>query len=520
MTSSRTDKSIRNAKYGLIGQIFLVIFSFILRKIFLNTFNNDYLGLGSVFITLLNAVNVCELGLSSAVIFCLYKPLVKDDKATVAAYMKYMRKAYYIVGATVLILGLSLTPFLHIFVRRMPDIENIRLIYAMFVVNSAMTYPLSYRSILLTADQRQYAISRYRYFFGCVFHVVQIIVLMLTHNYLLYLSCRLVFNVLENGSIALKVKHDYPYISQKNVRDLTGAEKRDIKKRVKASALHKLGSFLVFGTESVFLARLCGVNSATLYQNYFTIQFNLKNFMNIFFSSFSASIGNMYADTKDENRKYAVYNILNFICAWIAGFASVSLALIYNPFIEIWLGSKYLFNKEAVALISLSFYFFCTRIAMNTTKDAFGLFVYDKYKYIAQFSVYVVLAIIMGRMFREAGIFGAMLIADLATCFWIEPRALFKYGFKKPVSEYFKKYAQHALTAGLGFILTYILVRLFCTNNSGVIYLVLRVVFCVTVPNIVYALLWCRSAEFRECSVIVKRVIRRLLVKLRIVKEQ
>ena len=520
MATSRTDKSIRNAKYGLIGQIFLVIFSFVVRKIFLNTFNNDYLGLGSVFLTLLNAVNVCELGLSSAVIFSLYKPLVRGDKATVAAYMKYMRKAYYTVGCAVLVLGLSLMPFLHLFVRKMPDIEHIRLIYTMFVINSAMTYPLSYRSILLTADQRQYAISRYRYFFGCLFHIAQLIVLMLTHNYILYLSCRLVFTVIENGAVSLKVKHDYPYISDKNVRDLTGAEKRDIQKRVKASALHKLGGFLVFGTESVFLARLCGVNSATPYQNYYTIQFNLKNFMNIFFSSFSASIGNMYADGKDEDRKYTVYNILNFICAWIAGFASVSLALIYNPFIEIWLGSKYLFNKEAVALISLSFYFFCTRIAMNTTKDAFGLFVYDKYKYIAQFSVYVVLAIIMGRMFREAGIFGAMLIADLVTCFWIEPRVLFKYGFKRPVSEYFKKYALYALTAALGFIITYGLVRVFCTNNNGIEFLVLRVVFCVTVPNLVYALLWCRSPEFGECMCIARRIIRKLLCKLHLVKEK
>lgn len=519
MASSRTEKSIRNAKYGLIGQIFLVIFSFILRKIFLNTFNDDYLGLGSVFLTILNAVNVCELGLSSAIIFCLYKPLVRDDKATVAAYMKYMKKAYYIVGGIVLILGLSLTPVLHLFVRVMPDIDNIRLIYVMFVVNSAMTYPLSYRSILLTADQRQYAVSRYRYFFSCMFHLVQIIVLMCTHNYLLYLSCRLVFTVVENCAISLKVKHDYPYISEKNVRELTRAEKSDIKKRVKASALHKLGSFLVFGTEAVFLARLCGVNSATLYQNYYTIQLNLKNFMNIFFSSFSASIGNMYADNKDEKKKYSVYNVLNFICAWIAGFASVSLALIYNPFIELWLGPQYLFEKEAVALISLSFYFFCTRIAMNTTKDAFGLFVRDKYKYIAQFAVYVVLAIIMGRVFREAGIFAAMLIADLVTCFWIEPWVLFKYGFKRPVSEYFKKYALHALTAAIGFFITYVLVRIFCTSNQGILFLILRVLLCVTVPNVVYLLLWCRSAEFRECTVIAKRLLGKLLVKLHIAKK-
>ena len=519
MASTRTEKSIRNAKYGLIGQIFLVIFSFVLRKIFLDTFNDDYLGLGSVFLTILNAVNVCELGLSSAIVFCLYKPLVKGDNATVAAYMRYIKRAYYVVGGVVLVVGLSLTPILHFFVRVMPDLENVRLIYVLFVINSAIAYPLSYQAVLLTADQRQYAVSRYRYFFKCLFHVVQIIVLRFTHNYIMYLCCTLAFTVIENGAIALKVYHDYPYIKDKNVRSLTRAERSDVKKRVKASALHKIGSYLVFGTEAVFLARLCGINSATLYHNYNTIQFNLKNFMNIFFSSFSASIGNMYADTKDDNKKYRVYNILNFTCAWIAGFASVSLALIYNPFIELWLGPQYLFCKESVALISLSFYFFCTRIAMNTTKDAFGLFVRDRYKYIIQFAVYVVLAIIMGRAFRETGVFAAMLIADLVTCFWIEPRVLFKYGFKRPVSEYFKKYALHALTAAVGFFITYALVRLFCTSNPGIGFFVLRVVFCVTVPNVVYLILWGRSEEFRECMKIAGRLIRRLLVKLHIIKE-
>ena len=133
--------------------------------------------------------------------------------------------------------------------------------------------------------------------------------------------------------------------------------------------------------------------------------------------------------------------------------------------------------------------------------------------------MYVVLAIIMGRAFRETGVFAAMLIADLVTCFWIEPRVLFKYGFKRPVSEYFKKYALHALTAAVGFFITYALVRLFCTSNPGIGFFVLRVVFCVTVPNVVYLILWGRSEEFRECMKIAGRLIRRLLVKLHIIKE-
>ena len=78
-TESRTDNSIKNAKYALIGQIMGIIVSFISRKIFIVSLSAEYLGVNGLFGNILTMLGLAEMGFGTAITFCLYEPIAKKD---------------------------------------------------------------------------------------------------------------------------------------------------------------------------------------------------------------------------------------------------------------------------------------------------------------------------------------------------------------------------------------------------------------------------------------------------------
>jgi O-antigen/teichoic acid export membrane protein len=108
----RSKNTVRNIGWGFIYQILTLLLPFIIRTIILHILGEEYLGLNSLFASILSVLNMAELGFSSAIVFSMYEPIAKDDKDTICALMAYYRRVYAVVGFVVLALGLSIMPFL------------------------------------------------------------------------------------------------------------------------------------------------------------------------------------------------------------------------------------------------------------------------------------------------------------------------------------------------------------------------------------------------------------------------
>ena len=154
--NSRIDNSIRNIKYTVIAQMINFLIVFASRAIFVRILSAEYLGLNGVFSNIISMLSLAELGIGSAICFTLYKPIANNDEKTVNSIMKFYKTTYNIIGVAVLVIGVALTPFLQFIVEELPNISHIRLIYVLFVVNSASSYFFVYKKTLLIADQRQY----------------------------------------------------------------------------------------------------------------------------------------------------------------------------------------------------------------------------------------------------------------------------------------------------------------------------------------------------------------------------
>lgn len=77
---NRTQNSTRTFIFGVLCKIISIIGPFLTRTIIIYKLGTDYLGLSSLFTSVLSILNISELGIGTAITFCLYKPVAEDDK--------------------------------------------------------------------------------------------------------------------------------------------------------------------------------------------------------------------------------------------------------------------------------------------------------------------------------------------------------------------------------------------------------------------------------------------------------
>lgn len=503
---TRTTNSIKNIKYSLFGQVFGLIANFITRMVFVRVLGAEYLGLNGLFTNILSILSFAELGIGPAIVYSMYKPLADKDEKSLQGLMKLYKTAYVTIGILILTIGGILTPFLSFFIKDMPDISNISLIYLMFVVNTASTYFFSYKRSFLIADQKKYLDSLYRYSYFVLRSVLQIIILLLTKNFILYLSIQLLITFAENYTISKRVDGMYPFLQSSERGNITPAVKGEIVRNVKAMVFHKLGSVIVMGTDNILISKIVGLVAVGLYSNYLLIITALNEVFSIMFQSITASVGNLGA-TEDKKRGEFIFRCVDLMGVWIYGFASIALITLFNPFIDLWLGTGYTFPIYSVLLIVISFYLTGRRKSVLTFRDALGLFWYDRYKPILESIINLLASIYLAWTFGFEGVILGTIISTITTSFWIEPQVLYKYGFNMKKGDYFIKYSLHtAVIVVVGFI-NFKLAGLF---NPSFIGFLGKLLITAAIPNILFYIAFRKTEEFQFMyNLTVKRILDR-----------
>ena len=142
MTSEKLilDKT-KNAKKGIISgvvnKVITLLIPFIVRTIFIRVIGIEYAGLNSLFTSILQVLNLAELGFASAVVYSMYKPIAERDDSTICALLNFYRRVYKIVGLVVLGAGILSLPFIKYFINGNPPEDiNLYVVYLVFLFNN------------------------------------------------------------------------------------------------------------------------------------------------------------------------------------------------------------------------------------------------------------------------------------------------------------------------------------------------------------------------------------------------
>ncbi|WP_214760002.1 hypothetical protein [Exiguobacterium sp. s146] len=441
---TRLQATYKNAKFGLISQIILYSTQFISRTIFIQTLGVIYLGINGLFTNILTILSLAELGLGSAITFSLYKPLADNDKIKISGLMNLFRKAYLVIGIIVLIIGLSLIPFLNIFFEEKPDVENLEIIFLLFLINTVSTYLLSYKRSIIIADQKNYIIIVIHTFFTLFMSVLQIMILIVFESFIIYLCVQIIATISINLFISQKADKMYPYLKKSQHIILETTFKAEIFRKIRAMSYHQIGQVLVIGTDNLLISMFIGINFVGIYSNYLMIIGVISALTNQLLNSVAASIGNATASESIEKNS-DIFQKLFFGTFIIFSFCSVSLFTLLNPFIEMWLGKEYLLSNALVILIIVNFYLSSMRRSVLSYRNALGLYYQDRYKPLVEVVINLVSSYIFIQFYGLAGVFLGTILSTLATSVWIEPYILYKYYFKKNLLNYAKSYIQYIL---------------------------------------------------------------------------
>ena len=122
----RKKNAARNIVYGLTLKAYQIIVPFIMRTVMIYFMGVQYLGLNSLFTSVLQVLNLAELGVGSAMIYSMYKPIAEDDNARICALMGLYRTYYRMIGIFIAVIGGILTPFIpRLISGEVPDDVNI-----------------------------------------------------------------------------------------------------------------------------------------------------------------------------------------------------------------------------------------------------------------------------------------------------------------------------------------------------------------------------------------------------------
>ena len=504
---NRTSNVIRNIKFAVAGQMLGILINLISRKSFVVFLSVEYLGLNGLFSNMLSMLALAELGVGSAIVYSLYKPIAQEDTETIKSLMRLYKNIYTYVGIFILVVGCSLTPFLHLFIKELPNIPHIRLIYIIYVINTAVSYFFTYKRSIIIANQKWHIVTTYHYSLYFCMNAAQILILWLTRNFILFLMLQLASTLIENTLLSQKADRLYPYLRDKSILPLSQKVKKEIKKNVFAMVFHKIGGVIVFSTDNILISKLVGLTAVGIYSNYMLIRTALNAVTGIVFQSVSASFGNLNALASDE-RKLEIFQVINFAGAWIFGFCSVCLIVLINPFISLWLGDKYLFPTTTVILFVTSFYLSGMRQAALTVRDAMGLFWYDRYKPIFEVIINFIASILLGQTFGVNGILGGTVISTVTTCFWIEPFVLYRYGLHVPLRSFFIRYSIYTSATLAACAATTILCGF--TPDSGIIGFGIKLIVCAVTPNVVFTACYIRTKELKYLLNIVSQAIKQI----------
>ena len=505
---TRTEYSVVNTSVAFIAQAAAILMGFFTRVVFTRMLSEGYVGINGLFTDILNILSLSELGVGTAITYALYAPIANGDTKKQQVIMGMFRTFYRITALVVLTAGLILIPFLNVLMKNLPNVENIILIYLLYLTNSVVSYLLIYKKTLVEAHQLNYLTVLYHNGFLIIQDICQIIILLTTRNFILFLIIAVICTITGNICMSRKVDRLFPYIKEHCKEKLPDSEKKDIFKNVKAMLMHKIGNVVVNNTDNLLISSFVGVITAGIYSNYFLIIGSIRQILEQAFQGVAASVGNLGA-TEDNEKIQHVFNVLFFIGQWMYGLAGICLFEMLNPFVEIAFGKKYLFSRNIVLILCINFFITGTRRAVLIFKESMGLFWYDRYKAIAEAIINLVVSIILVEKLGVAGVFLGTLCSTVLTSIWVEPYILYKYRFGKTPALFFLKYALYiAIIFASWFITDYCCNLIHLTPFAN---LIIYLVICVFVFNILLFIIYQQTPEFRELLRLIKKIFNKII---------
>lgn len=455
----------KGVTFGILNNIIATIIPFISRTIIIYVIGTEYLGLSSLFTSIINVLNITELGFGAAISSLLYEPIALKDDSKVCSILSFTKKSFRIIGIIIFILGILIIPILpNLISSNYPHDINIYILYIIYLLNTVISYlGFSYKRVLFSALQRYDIEMNIGTVSLLIQGILQVLGLLIFKNYYLYSIILIIGTLLNNLLCGYYSKKLYPQFYCKG-----GISKKEIKKismKISGAFFSKIGSTIYFSADNIVISAFFGLKTLGMYGNYYYVISTLVSLFAVLHNTLRPILG-QNAVLQDKKDTFNGFIQLNYLYMLLTIVCTSCLICLFQDFIKIWAGVENLLSIDLVLLLGI--YFFCGRLFSIPLLyiESLGLWWESKYISLISGILNLIVNIILSSFLGLAGV----LISSIL-CSFINFIGYNKVIFKNYFTQigYFKIYLKSSLKiyiqAIIIFLITYSLAKYFIING-------------------------------------------------------
>ena len=503
MGLGRKENTLKNVFWGLFSKLISTILPFILRTIIIKILGTEYLGLSSLFMAVLNVLNLAELGISGAIVCSMYKPIADGDNSTICALLALYRKVYKIIGSVIFAVGLVVLPFVNLLIKgSVPNDINIYILFLIYLSNTSLSYLMfAYKNSILVANQRNDIVLKIQSFCSVLQSIIQIILVVLFKNYYLYIIMLPVFTIINNLMIAYVTKKKYPeYECHGNVENNILSK---FKEQSAGLMIGKISSTIRASIDSIYISMFLGLVKVGMYNNYFYIVTTISGIIQIIETSMVASVGNSIV-TESVEKNYNDFKKFTFFLQWIVSVCSICILCLIQPFMKIWVGSRLMFKMPMAVLCASYLLVFNINLIRSVYTQAIGM--WWQLRKISIIDIFVNLFLNLVLVY-SMGAYGVLLASVIDVVFVSIPWTTY-YLFKEYFGiEHFKKYminmARYIFNAVVTGVFLLILSEYIHISNLYFDFII-KALICLIGSNIIYLIIYRKNIYYKSMVAYIK----------------
>ncbi len=372
-----TEKIYINTVISFVSKIILLILGFISRKIFLNYLGEELVGLSAVYSNLLDLLNISELGIGTAVQYKLYEAIASKNTRKINQILYESKKIYYVIGTTIFLISIIMTLKLDFLVGQLTfSLMLCRISFLLYASGISVGYFWVHKRLFLQTNEELYLVNLADTTINIMVSIVRIIVVIVTGDFLCYVSLSIVQAVLSNIFINIICKSKHPDITAEKPEPC--AETVNLNSDLRYVIPLKVSNYIYKSTDNVIISRFLGLVQVTLYSNYMMI----VNYMRLFYDQLMNIIQiSMGIYLNEVNSKAAIRNkieVLNLINYFISSICLVVIGFLSSPFIKQWLGEKYILPTVTSWILAADIFVFMGYQPLSIVYNVTGRFREDR----------------------------------------------------------------------------------------------------------------------------------------------
>jgi len=429
----RTKKTFINLIVSVLLTIGVAIIGLFKVKVFLAYLGDETVGLYQLYTQFFSYISIVESGLTSSLLYYLYKPVSEKNYSKINSLLKGGRKFYNFVVFLMIIIGIVLSFNIDFFLSNdvVTNFSYIQFCFIIFLISSSLNYLVTARKVIIEAKQNLYKVHICIYGLMIFKGIAEIVVVLFGFNLFELMLVSLIISIVQNVIIYIISNKEYPQLSYDVQEDMSFV------KETKNLFVQKIGNLLFNNIDIILISKFISTSSVVIYTSYNYIINSLQTTIKKIGSSSLASVGNLLVTESTKVKK--VFSEYNSLCFYIGIVICIPLSLVIDDFIKLFYGAEYVLNGFGGLLFSVLLFLRVIEIPLDVWTSTLGYFGKIKNCILFQSIINLILSLVLIFVFGVPGVVFATIISYLVGEFIMYPKILNKNYFKDDKINYYEQ---------------------------------------------------------------------------------